>query len=258
MTDDIDGDGNPETRTLRYRSPLALNGSVNPASKNFGDGNGLLLSVVISGDEAVDQLRGHGVFSPPKVSRLIEIEENKVLVFYASGTLNFVELLELREETGTRDFDLDPPLRPSELLEVKLLRGEYKLFPGPFLPYDAIAQITGSLTLVLDVFQPILIPDADSSNPNEPPFPGERAGLRQTSSTFLKVGCSRNREHRSAIVRGHGDSTRPTTQRPGVDLQPAGCAAACSRPTKQILIFERRATSSPTTTRIRARASACS
>ncbi len=183
IVDDVDGDGVPEARTLAYRSDVGPDGKPSTASENFGRGNGVLLSVVVEGQDWIDPPR---IPSEPEISRIAELEENKVLVFFASGTVQSLQLLELHEETATRDFDLNPPARQSELLDVKVLKGVRKAFPGAplnaFLAYSTIAQqVTQNQALILDSFQPIGLP-------------GSRALLvfdRNTSS-FLKVAAARD------------------------------------------------------------------
>ena len=187
VSDDIDGDGTEETRLVPYRSPVRANGTVNTDSKNFGRGNGLFLSVVISGEELADQL---SLPTEPVVSRMVEIEENKILLFFATGTIvRAVHLLEVAEEPVTVDFDLDEPLRPSERLEVQQLRGQIHLFPDAFLTYRRISEtVTGSQDLQIDVFQPVVIPDPSHDDPD----PGLVLAYDSLSSNFFVIGVGRN------------------------------------------------------------------
>jgi hypothetical protein len=187
VSDDIDGDGTDETRLVPYRSPVRANGTVNTDSKNFGRGNGLFLSVVISGEELADQL---SLPTEPVVSRMVEIEENKILLFFTTGTIvRAVHLLEVAEEPVTVDFDLDEPLRPSERLEVQQLRGQIHLFPDAFLTYRRISEtVTGSQDLQIDVFQPVVIPDPSHDDPD----PGLVLAYDSLSSNFFVIGVGRN------------------------------------------------------------------
>jgi hypothetical protein len=187
VSDDIDGDGTEETRLVPYRSPVRANGTVNTDSKNFGRGNGLFLSVVISGEELADQL---SLPTEPVVSRMVEIEENKILLFFTTGTIvRAVHLLEVAEEPVTVDFDLDEPLRPSERLEVQQLRGQIHLFPDAFLTYRRISEtVTGSQDLQIDVFQPVVIPDPSHDDPD----PGLVLAYDSLSSNFFVIGVGRN------------------------------------------------------------------
>lgn len=178
VVDDLDGDGTATERTVVFRSPVLPNGQVNPDSRNFGQGNGLLASVVISGTDTVDQLK---VPTEPVISNMVEIEKNKVLIFFTFGTIRAIHLLELSEETIQADFDLDEPVRPSERLDVKLLRGRYKLFPEALITYRKIAeQITGNDNLELDK-----APPAVYTHPKLPvPFV---LMFDRTTSTFIRA-----------------------------------------------------------------------
>jgi len=190
--DDIDGDGFTEARSVAYRSPLVDQRNpcaVNATSKNFGNGNGLYLSIVTSGEETVSQLNAIRVVSEPIVARMVEIEENKVLVFFASGTIRSVNLLELSEETVVEDFNLDGAVIESEKFAVRRLRGRYKLFPGatpqfkePLLSFRQIAeQVTGNQDLRLDTIQPVVYTHPSLKVPFALVFD-------QTTSTFLRIG----------------------------------------------------------------------
>ncbi len=190
IVDDVDGDGVAEARTLAYRSDLGPDGKPNVADKNFGNGNGVLLSVVMEGEDWIDPQR---IRSEPEVSRIVEIEENELLVFFTAGTVQSIELLELHEETVKRDFDTNLPVRQSELLEVKVLKGVRKAFLGAplnaFLAYSTIAQqVTQNQGLILDSFQPVLIPDPKHPDPD----PGVILVFDKNTSTFMRIGIARN------------------------------------------------------------------
>ncbi len=180
VTDDLG------TRTVPYRSPNLQNGRVNSDSKNFGHGNGLVLSVVITGEDALEQLHinaGHSV------ARFVEIEENKVLVFYNFQTIRSVQLLELAEEDVDVDFDLDDPIRPSERLRIQHLRGKYKLFPTPLLTYRQIAEtVTQEENLELDSTQPVVFTHPDLPAPFALVFD-------RTTSNFIKIRLLRGADN---------------------------------------------------------------
>ena len=66
--------------------PLAYRATNNPDNANFGRGNGVVLSVIASGEELRDAV-GDDV-----VTRIFEIEPNKIIVLFAS--LPAIHLLE--------------------------------------------------------------------------------------------------------------------------------------------------------------------
>src|SRR5688572_12411557 len=124
-------DGNQGLVAFRKESPRAVAGEQviyrafqSAGSKNFGAGNGLLVSTVVGAEELQNKV---GNF---RVSSMIEIEPNKVLLFFLSDQED-VHLLELSEEEVFLPFDLD--LNPEDptacnpqdeplCLPVKLLR----------------------------------------------------------------------------------------------------------------------------------------
>ncbi len=171
----LDEQGNP--RSLLYRP------AESPGSKNFGRGNGVLLSVVLTGEEAIEQLHVNG---EPTISGLVEIERNKVLVVFATGTIRAIHLLELHEQDEVRDFDLDAePANQLDEVTVKVLRGKFVSVPKetarPFLTFREIAElVTQDENLDLDSFQPIGIPG------------GGVLMFDRTTSTFMKVGIARD------------------------------------------------------------------
>ena len=128
---------------------------------DFGFGNGVVVSVVIRGADMMDQL---GTPAEPIVTRMFELEPNKLLVFFS--TTEDVHLLDLTEEEKVTDFDLADPGHPDKEFNVKFLRGNFRLFgfPAPVFPFlssGAISsQITRDAALKLDTFQPLLVPDA--------------------------------------------------------------------------------------------------
>lgn len=133
--------------------------------KNFGRGNGLLLSVVISGEEMATEIKA---VSEPIVTRLVEIEENKVLVFFS--TTRDVHILNLQETVQNPDFDLNTS--EPDHIPVFFLRGSLGAFKPstenpipvkPFLPASSIISLTGNEDFTLDSFQPILLPPPNQS-----------------------------------------------------------------------------------------------
>lgn len=182
----LDAEGIP--KVIRYRSAESPTGEVDLSSENFGAGNGVVLSVVISGEDMADQLPN--VQAEPIVSSIFEVEENKVLIIFATGTIRAVHLLELSEEEVDTTFDLDDPANEDKIFKVRFLRGNFKLFepgpgdvlPQPFLSFNTISErITGETDILLEAFQPVLIPDA---NP-------EALMYDTISSIFMRVGLAR-------------------------------------------------------------------
>ncbi|MBI4601721.1 MAG: hypothetical protein HY721_07155 [Planctomycetes bacterium] len=182
----VGDDGQPQR--LEYRSPVDPSGQFNKDSDNFGLGNGVLLSVVVSGEAMAQQLL---VPSEPIVSRLFEIEKDKILVFFTSAVTRAVHLLELSEVEETVSYDLDDRTNPAKRFPVKFLRGTFKLFAEtlggkpnqPFLPLSTVSlRITGTAEVSLDTFQPILVPDDVS--------PTALVYDRRTS-TFIRVGLAK-------------------------------------------------------------------
>jgi hypothetical protein len=145
-------------------------------SKNFGRGDGLVMSLVISGEKVAQQLDLGFV---PTVTRFVELEANKVLVLFLE--LRAVHLLELEEAMEMLEFDLEAdPAGSRTVLPVELLRGSFKLFtstPSPFLTYREIAEkITGDANIQLESFQPLLLPGTS-----------EVLAFEQTSSVFVRI-----------------------------------------------------------------------
>lgn len=190
----VDDQNNP--RTLKYRSATRLEPdcTTDPANANFGRGNGLVFSVVITREETIEQISRT---SEPIVTRFFELEENKVLVFFKVAAIRAVHLLELEEVTEPIDFELATPTPlPLETFGIERLKGKYKTFTGgglqtgaqPFLPFRTVSELTGAETVALDTFQPILIPD--------PAKPGVDSGVglvyEQFTSTFLRLSAARD------------------------------------------------------------------
>jgi hypothetical protein len=154
-----------------YRPHEIVQGTAN---KNFGSGNRLVLSLVVSGEDMMDQL---DAASEPIVTRFVEIEPNKVLVFFR--TIRAVHLLELFETEEVVDFNLDDNVTDSSsYFPIRLLRGEFKLFgTQPFITYRTIAEnLTGDANIVFETFQPIIVPSD-----------GAALVFDQSSSMFIKL-----------------------------------------------------------------------
>jgi hypothetical protein len=162
---------------------------VTKTNKNFGRGNGLLLSVVITGEEMATEIGRDKAPSEPIITRMVEIEENKVLLFFS--TVREIHLLNLEERDATPDFDVNT-LEPDHI-PVKFLRGSLGAFKPPpdlplpaepYLPLTSIAKLTGDDDVKADTFQPILLP-----HPDPDPNPGRDFLLifEQTTSTFLTL-----------------------------------------------------------------------
>ncbi|MGQ9591095.1 MAG: hypothetical protein ACUVYA_12460 [Planctomycetota bacterium] len=168
--------GNGGAATVRYRTFDAQTTS----SKNFGRGNGLVLSLVISGNSLSRQTNLKVV---PIVTRFFELEENKVLLFLSG--VDAIHLLELREETVEWPWDLEDPTNPRLRLPLKFLRGDVRLFTNPdnpagakvpFLRFVSVSSLTGNASVSLD---------------SAPLFriPGDGASLvfEQETANFLKL-----------------------------------------------------------------------
>jgi len=135
-------------------------------SVNFGSGNGLLMAVVVSGRQIEQQLDEAAV----RVSRLVELENGKILVF---SSLRQVHMLELTLEPRSLDFNLDFDDDPLVAVPVPVgrFRGD-RGDPERFLSYDTIqTQVTQNRNIDLDSFQPIYISRSGRD------FCGEGTGL---------------------------------------------------------------------------------
>ena len=158
-----------------------------PRDANFGFGNGVVLSVVIRGADMMDQL---GSSTEPNVTRMFELERNKVLIFFS--TTQDVHLLELTEDEKLTDFDLSDPDNPDKEFNVKFLRGTFKFFGAlaPVLPFlsslTISSQITGDPTLKLDTFQPLRVPD---TNAGVGPSDGLALVFDQITSNFMLMSA---------------------------------------------------------------------
>ncbi len=156
--DVVDDLGTP--RRLGYRASGVQD-------ENFGNGNGLVLSVAITNEDLVEDA-GANV-----VSRMFEIEPNRVLLFFE--TLKAVQLLEIEEDMVIRDWDLNViSASDYDLIPTPVIRGSIRTFltdpsnPAsprqPFLTFrDISVQITANQDVRIDEFQPVLIPSDGSA-----------------------------------------------------------------------------------------------
>lgn len=155
------------------------------ATKNFGVGNGLLMSLVSSRQELALALK----VPSPVVTRFFEIEPNKVLLFFS--TVRAIHLLDLEEQTVEMVWDLADEANPAKRVPTKLLRGDIQLFPvdptnpespltNPFLTFTTISTtITGSSDVKVDAFQPIAVPLSATTRP--------ALVFERTTSQFIHV-----------------------------------------------------------------------
>lgn len=150
------------------------------SSKNFGRGNGVVLSLVISGNNLSRQTNLRVV---PIVTRFFEFEENKVLLFFSG--VDAIHMLELREETVDWPWNLEDPTNPRLRLPLKFLRGDVRLYTNlenpagakvPFLRFPSVSSLTGNTSVTLDSAPLFTIP-------------GEGSALvfEQQTSNFLKI-----------------------------------------------------------------------
>jgi hypothetical protein len=159
-----------------------------PREDNVGLGNGVVVSVVVRGADMMDQLNAP---AEPVVTRLFELENNKLLVFFS--TTQNVHLLELTEEEKLTDFDLADRGNRDTQFNVKFLRGTFRLFGSPaatrpFLASATIGFVTQVPELKMDTFQPLQVPD--TSDGVAPPV-GRAFVFDQASSSFLLMSVRR-------------------------------------------------------------------
>jgi len=143
-----------------FRPAPANNGN----HANFGRGNGLVLSLVISGLELQRQL---GTTSVPRVTRMYELRDGRILLFFQE-VFRELHVLNVRELEEIVDFDLDEDTAASERPR-PMLRGSMVppgagpgTIPDPFLTFDDILSETQGLSLDIDSFQPVRVPSDGS------------------------------------------------------------------------------------------------
>ena len=118
-----------------------------PDHPDFGRGNGLVMSVVISGAELRSQL---GLANAPRITRLVDLGFGQILVFFAREVLQEVHLLELEAFQST----------------TWKLRGEILRFGAdedPYLRFSEIRELTQEADAIIDGFQPFVNPADDST-----------------------------------------------------------------------------------------------
>ncbi|MDE0738012.1 MAG: hypothetical protein OSB83_02265 [Planctomycetota bacterium] len=129
-----------------------------PDDDNFGRGNGLLMSVVISGAEIRSQL---GLNSPPSVTRIVDLGNGQVLLFFDGNVLADVHLLELETFLA----EVNPDLADVVDRPVWQLAGNFLLFgadDSPYLSAADVREVIQSDEVDIDGFQPFVNP-ADGS-----------------------------------------------------------------------------------------------
>lgn len=186
----IDDSGN--LVELGYRvPPRDLAGRVISDNANFGQGSGLVLTEVITGEELLDEVKVNFI------TRMFEIEPNRVLLFFGQS-LPEIHMLEISEVQELRDWDLETPSVPGDPqwdeIQTDIIKGEIVKFPndpgnpfGPreraFLTFRTISEsVTQNTTVRVDEFQPVIIPQ-------DPP--GALLYDAQTFN-FMKVVVARN------------------------------------------------------------------
>jgi hypothetical protein len=158
------------------------------SSRNFGRGNGLLLSTVASAEELLQDLGTFGVL------RFLEVEPNRVLVFFSTGVVHLLELGEVEAflpfdlNVGNPDsFDCDP--EASDLcLPVTLLDGQFKQFPAgqgfeAFITPAEIRAVTGAESANLGTFTPTCLTSCSGDSVGCGLF----LAFDQPSSSFLTL-----------------------------------------------------------------------
>lgn len=130
-----------------------------PDDENFGRGNGLVMSVVISGAEIRSQL---GLNSPPPITRIVDAGSGQILLFFDEAVLGDVHLLEIEAFANAVNPDLaDIVDRP-----VWQLGGNFLLFgadDGAYLEASDIRDLTGADSVDIDGFQPFVNPSDGSA-----------------------------------------------------------------------------------------------
>ena len=147
-------------RDVGYRNVSNPN---DPDDPNFGRGNGLVMSVIISGPEMQSQL---GLATQPRITRIFDLgpdpspdsNKHRLLVFFAREVLREVHVLEL--EAGVRPVRTN--LAPGGGNEnVWMLNGQFRRFgpagDQPFMTLDEIKLLTQEVDVDIGGFQPIRV-----------------------------------------------------------------------------------------------------
>ena len=123
-----------------------------PDDDNFGRGNGLVMSVLLSGAEIRSEL---GLNSPPPISRLLYLGSGQLLVFFSPEVLPAVHLLELEPYQS----ETNPDFAGNVVQPTWKLRGSFLLFgadDSPYLDYSDFRELTGEENVDIDGFQPFV------------------------------------------------------------------------------------------------------
>ncbi len=147
-------------RDVGYRNVANPN---DPDDSNFGRGNGLVMSVIISGPEMQSQL---GLATQPRITRIFDLgpdsspgsNKHRLLVFFAREVLREVHVLEI--EAGVRPVRTN--LAPGGGTEnVWMLNGQFRRFgpagDQPFMTLDEIKLLTQEVDVDIGGFQPIRV-----------------------------------------------------------------------------------------------------
>ena len=166
-------------RDVGYRN---VQNPLDPDDPNFGRGNGLVMSVIISGAEMQSQL---GLGTQPRITRIFDLgpdpssNKHRLLVFFAREVLREVHLLEIEAGVMSVRTDLGPG-GGNQNEPVWMLNGQFRLFgtaeDQPFLSLAELEQITQEVDVNIGDFQPIRI-NTD----------GSALVFDSISSNFLKI-----------------------------------------------------------------------
>ena len=147
-------------RDVGYRTP-ADDTDIDDA--NFGRGNGLVLSPVISGPAIQAALNLNNQNRAPMVARIVDLgpasgsNKHRLLLFFG-GTLNEVHLLEVEAVQENTQTNLDVG---GGFEQVWMLRGSIKQFGNnadePFVNSSDIRELTQEATSSINTFQPIRV-----------------------------------------------------------------------------------------------------
>ena len=130
-----------------------------PDDDNFGRGNGLVMSVLLSGSEIRSQL---GLNSPPPISRLLYLGSGQLLVFFSADVLPEVHLLELESVQS----ETNPDFAGNAVQATWKLQGNFLLFgadDSPYLDYSDFRELTGEENVDIEGFRPFVNPSDESA-----------------------------------------------------------------------------------------------
>ena len=179
-----------EDPSFRTVPPVPQNADLeDPVFANFGRGDGLIMTVVISGIEVNRQLQ-----ETARITRFAELEDGKILcIFSASSNVRAVHLLELDLVPIQLDYDLTPGGPDTRF--VLAPQGNFRLFPTPagvepFLNNRFIQEeVTQNARTDLDDMQPLFVPPGESSFCEDDTLPdgGKLLVFDTESSIFLLI-----------------------------------------------------------------------